>query len=206
MNTIAPHDMAEAIRRRLDRPVVLVGMMGAGKTRLGRALATALDIGFVDSDEEIESAAGMTINEIFDRFGEPYFRTGEKRVVQRLLQDGPRIVSTGGGAMMAPETANAIRTQSISIWISAAIPIMVARATRGEKRPLLRQGDPHAVFEKLAAERYPVYQTADIAVRSDDDGAGVDALSQSLRGLHDFLTRGHADLTSAATAPHGYKS
>jgi shikimate kinase len=178
--------LAQEIRDRLDRPVVLVGMMGAGKTRLGRLLSRALALDFVDSDEEIETAARMTINEIFDRFGEPYFRDGEKRVVRRLIQNGVRIVSTGGGAIMQPETAQLIAAESVCIWVRAEIPVMVARATRGEKRPLLRDGDPTAIFEKLVAVRYPVYAQADITVYSDES-ADDKILRQALAGLHEYL-------------------
>lgn len=178
--------MAEDIRRRLDRPVVLVGMMGAGKTRLGRLLSRALDLDFVDSDEEIEKAAGLTINEIFDRFGEPYFRDGEKRVIRRLLDGAPRIIATGGGAIMQPETAAAIADEAVSIWIRAEIPVMVARATRGEKRPLLRHGDPAEIFARLMEARYPSYARADIVVESTDD-ADHDILAQALAGLCGYL-------------------
>lgn len=189
MSMARQRSIAEDIRRRLDRPVILVGMMGAGKTRLGRLLSRTLDLDFVDSDEEIERAAGMTINEIFDRFGEPYFRDGEKRVVRRLLGDGARVVATGGGAMMTPETADAIVAEGISIWIRADIPTMVARATRGEKRPLLRHGDPAEIFEKLVAARYPVYARADMIVESDDSDTGEGMLAQALDGLYAHLYR-----------------
>lgn len=178
--------MADDIRRRLDRPVVLVGMMGAGKTRLGRLLSRALDMDFVDSDEEIEKAAGLSINEIFDRFGEPYFRDGEKRVIRRLLDGTPRVIATGGGAIMQPETLQAIGDESISIWIRAEIPVMVARATRGEKRPLLRHGDPEEIFKKLMEARYPSYARADITVDSGDD-QDHDILAQALEGLYGRL-------------------
>lgn len=185
---ISDKDLAGLVGKRLDRPVVLVGMMGAGKTRLGRMLAHSLALDFVDSDEEIEKAAHMTINEIFDRFGEPYFRDGEKRVVRRLLDGGVRVIATGGGAVMTPETADAIRADAISIWIRADIAVMVERATRGEKRPLLRDGDPVTIFENLAAERYPVYGQATITVSSNDDPRRP-VLRQALEGLHDYLYR-----------------
>ncbi|MBU0799876.1 MAG: shikimate kinase [Alphaproteobacteria bacterium] len=188
MSMARERTIADDIRRRLDRPVVLVGMMGAGKTRLGRLLSRALALDFVDSDEEVEKAAGMTINEIFDRFGEPYFRDGEKRVVRRLIDGGVRVIATGGGAMMQPETADAITTDAVSIWIRAEIPVMVARATRGEKRPLLRDGDPAAIFERLVAERYATYARADITVESDD-GPQETILTQALDGLYDHLYR-----------------
>jgi shikimate kinase len=126
--------------RRLDRPVVLVGMMGAGKTRLGRLLSRALGLRFVDSDEEIEKAAGMTINEIFDRFGEPYFRDGEKRVIRRLLDsDDISVIATGGGAIMQPETADAIAAEAVSIWIRADIPDIVVDSRDDGDNDILAQ-------------------------------------------------------------------
>jgi shikimate kinase len=181
-----PERMTDDIRRRLDRPVVLVGMMGAGKTRLGRLLSRALGLEFIDSDEEIEKASGMTINEIFDRYGEAHFRDGEVRVIRRLLDGQPRIIATGGGAIMRTETADAIKAEAISIWIRADIPVMVARATRGEKRPLLRNGDPEEIFKKLMEARYPSYARADISVESRDD-ADHDILAQALEGLYRHL-------------------
>lgn len=178
---------ARDIMRRLDRPVVLVGMMGAGKTRLGRLLSRALALPFVDSDEEIEKAAGMSINDIFDRFGEPYFRDGEKRVIRRLLDaDDISVIATGGGAVTQAETADAISAEAVSIWIRAEIPLMVARATRGEKRPLLRNGNPEDIFRKLMEARYPAYARADIIVDSSDD-ADNDILAQALEGLYRHL-------------------
>jgi shikimate kinase len=177
---------AEDIRRTLDRPIVLVGMMGAGKSKLGRLLSRALDLDFVDSDEEIEKAAGMSITEIFDRFGEPYFRDGERRVVRRLLDGGVRVVATGGGAMMNAETADAVATESISIWVRADIELMAARTGRSDKRPLLRGGDPATIMRDLYEVREPTYARAAITVDSRD-GPGEDMLAQALDGLYAYL-------------------
>jgi shikimate kinase len=177
---------AEDIRRTLDRPIVLVGMMGAGKSKLGRLLSRALDLDFVDSDEEIEKAAGMSITEIFDRFGEPYFRDGERRVVRRLLDGGVRVVATGGGAMMNAETADAVATESISIWVRADIELMAARTGRSDKRPLLRGGDPATIMRDLYEVREPTYARAAITVDSHD-GPGEDMLAQALDGLYAYL-------------------
>ncbi|HEX3673895.1 MAG TPA: shikimate kinase [Rhizomicrobium sp.] len=153
---------------RLNRTVVLVGMMGAGKSSVGRRLATRLSVPFRDADSEIESAAGCTISDIFARFGEAEFRHGERRVIARLLDDAPHVLATGGGAFCDAETRARIKDGALSIWIRAPIDILLSRVGRRDTRPLLRDGDPRAILERLLAEREPLYGQADMVVDSED--------------------------------------
>jgi len=150
------------------RSVVLVGMMGAGKSSIGRKLAQMLEIPFVDADTEIEAAAGMTIPEIFSGHGEPYFRSGEARVIARLLEGGPQVLATGGGAFMREETREAICAKGISVWLKADYDVLARRIKRRSDRPLLKTDNPAATLKTLMAERYPVYSLADITVLSRD--------------------------------------
>ena len=158
-----------AIRSRLDgRSIVLVGLMGAGKTSIGRRLAARLDLPFTDADREIEEAAGKTVAEIFADHGEDYFRAGERKVIARLLGNGPQVLATGGGAFMNAETRGAIAERGVSVWLKADLEVLLERVLRRNTRPLLRQGDPRATMERLVKERYPIYQTADVTVESRD--------------------------------------
>jgi shikimate kinase len=150
------------------RSIVFVGLMGAGKTAIGRKLAQALGLNFVDSDHEIETVSRMTIPELFERYGEPEFRSLEERVVGRLVKDGPQVVSTGGGAFMNANTREAIARDGISIWLKADLDTLMARVAKKPNRPLLKAPDPRAVMERLMAERYPVYGLADIVVTTRD--------------------------------------
>jgi shikimate kinase len=151
------------------RSVVLVGMMGAGKSSIGRRLAQRLGIPFVDADEEIEIAhAGMKIREIFAEHGEPYFRAGEARVIARLLEGGPQVLATGGGAFMNPDTRAAVGAKGISVWLKAEFDVLMRRIKRRHDRPLLKTEDPAATLRKLMDERYPVYALADLPVQSRD--------------------------------------
>lgn len=150
------------------RSIVFVGLMGAGKTAIGRKLAQALGLNFVDSDHEIETVSRMTIPELFERYGEPEFRALEERVVSRLVKDGPQVVSTGGGAFMNAHTRDAIAQDGISIWLKADLDTLMARVAKKPNRPLLKAPDPRAVMERLMAERYPVYGLADIVVTTRD--------------------------------------
>lgn len=152
----------------LSRSLVLVGLMGAGKSSIGRRLATRLGLPFRDADAEVESAAGCTIEEIFARFGEAAFRDGERRVIRRLLGEPPHVLATGGGAFMDPETRGLIRDLGISIWLRADIDVLVARTARRTNRPLLKQGDPREILARLIEVRYPVYAEADIVIDTDD--------------------------------------
>ena len=167
-DTVAPQDTAlvAALGR---RSVVLVGMMGAGKSSIGRRLASRLGMGFVDADAEIEAAAGMTIAEIFTSYGEPYFRSGEQRVISRLLESGPQVLATGGGAFMNAETRAAIRAKGVSVWLKAEFDVLMKRVKRRATadRPML-QGDPAQRIRHLIGERYPIYAEADVTVMSRD--------------------------------------
>jgi len=166
------------------RSVVLIGMMGAGKSSIGRRLAARLGIPFVDADAEIEKAAGMTIPEIFAAHGEPYFRAGEARVIARLLDGGPQVLATGGGAFINPETRAAIRAKGISVWLRATLEVLSRRIKRRNDRPLLKTSDPVATLKQLIEERYPVYGEADLTVESREvpHDTIVDEILAGLRG------------------------
>lgn len=152
----------------LDRPVVMVGMMGAGKSAIGRRLAQRLGLPFVDADAEIERAAGCSIAEIFEKHGEAVFRDGERRVIARLLVGPVGVLATGGGAFMDPETRARISAAAISVWLKADLDTLVERVGRRNHRPLLQNGEPREILAKLMAERYPVYAEADITVETGD--------------------------------------
>jgi shikimate kinase len=165
---VAGPDDAALIAALGQRSIALVGMMGSGKSSIGRRLASRLAIPFVDADTEIEQAAGMSIAEIFERHGEPYFRAGEARVIARLLDHGPQVLATGGGAFMNRDTRATIRTKGVSIWLKAELDVLMKRIKRRGDRPLLKNGDPAATLNALIAERYPVYAEADLTVLSRD--------------------------------------
>ena len=150
------------------RSVVLVGMMGAGKSSIGRRLAARLGIPFVDADIEIEKAAGMSIAEIFAAHGEPYFRAGETRVIARLLDGGPQVLATGGGAFMNADNRAAIHAKGVSVWLRATIEVLARRIKRRNDRPLLKDVDPIETLRRLIDERYPTYAQADVTVESRD--------------------------------------
>ena len=169
---------------RPGRTVALVGLMGAGKTSIGKRLAQRLGLPFVDADAEIEAAAGCTIEEIFERHGESGFRDGERRVIARLLSEPPHVLATGGGAFMDPATRALLRERAVTVWLRADLELMLARVARRNNRPLLKAGEPRAVLERLIAARYPVYAEADITVDSDDSPpeAMVERVMAALRG------------------------
>jgi len=154
--------------RKLDKTLVLVGMMGAGKTSVGRRLASGLGVPFRDADAEIELAAGCTINEIFERFGEPAFRDGERKVIARLLTEPPHVLATGGGAFIDPETRARVKERAISIWLRARLELLMERVQRKDHRPLLRNSDSRTTLERLLKEREPIYAEADITIESDE--------------------------------------
>jgi shikimate kinase len=159
----------QAIRTALgERSIVLVGLMGCGKSAIGRRLAAKLALPFVDADEEIEKAAGKSIEDIFADHGEPYFREGERKVLARLLRSGPQVLATGGGAFMNNETRAAIAASGLSVWLKAELPLLVRRVGKRGNRPLLKAGEPEAVLRNLMESRYPTYALADITVESRD--------------------------------------
>ncbi len=156
-----------ALMRRIDRPVVLVGLMGVGKSTIGRRLAISLNMPFVDADEEIERAAQMSIAEIFDKYGEAYFRDGERRVIARLIGKGTRqVVATGGGAFVNAETRALILDQAVAVWLDSDLDTLVERTARRGNRPLLRGGDPREILTRLKAERESAYAEAPIHILS----------------------------------------
>ncbi|RDV07548.1 shikimate kinase [Sphingorhabdus pulchriflava] len=160
-------DITSVTNTASGRSIVLVGMMGVGKSTIGKLLAGKLGLDFVDSDEQIEAAAGMPISEIFDRFGESGFRDGERRVIARLIGEGPKVIATGGGAFINDETRALIKEQCTSVWIDADLDVLVERVSRRNNRPLLVGRNPREVLTELAAKRTPCYSQADIHVRSD---------------------------------------
>lgn len=151
-----------------ERTIVLVGMMGVGKTTIGRRLASLLHLPFRDADHEIEGAAGCTIAEIFERYGEPAFRDGERRVIARLLEGPRHVLATGGGAFMNASTREVVTRRGLSVWLRADIDVLIERVARKGNRPLLQNSDPRGTMRRLAEERYPVYAEADITVESRD--------------------------------------
>lgn len=151
---------------RLDRPLVLVGLMGVGKSTVGRRLASRLGLPFVDADTEIERAAGLTIAEIFERYGEAHFRDGERRVIARLIDGAPKVIATGGGAFINDETRALILDRAIAVWLDADLETLVERTGRRNHRPLLRDREPREVLAELAAKRNPIYAQAPIHVAS----------------------------------------
>lgn len=158
----------QIVERLGRRSIVLVGMMGAGKTTVGRRLGARLHLPFVDADVEIEKAAAKTIPEIFAEHGEPYFRDGERRVIARLLGEGPQVLATGGGAFMNPETRERIAERAISVWLKAEFDVLSARVRRKSNRPLLETADPDETLRRLMRDRYPVYALADVTIHSRD--------------------------------------
>lgn len=151
------------------KTLVLVGLMGAGKSSVGRRLAKHLGLRFIDADDEIEKAAGLSIEDIFELYGEEEFRAGERRVILRILSESPCVLATGGGAFMDKEIRDAIGNSAVSIWLKAELKTLLERTSRRGGRPLLKNGDPAQILEKLTKERYPVYATADITIESGDN-------------------------------------
>jgi shikimate kinase len=179
----------QLLRRLGHRSIVFIGLMGAGKTAIGRKVAAMLDLSFVDSDHEIETASRMGIPDLFERYGEVEFRALEQRVIARILENGPQVLSTGGGAFMNEQTRAAIVGHGVSVWLKADIDVLMDRVSKKQNRPLLKNPDPRAVMEKLMAERHPVYATADVTVLTRDERKEViadeviDALAERLAAI-----------------------
>jgi shikimate kinase len=171
--------------KELARPIVMVGMMGAGKSAIGRRLAQRLGVPFVDADAEIERAAGCTIEEIFERHGEAAFRDGERRVIARLLDGAVGVMATGGGAFMDPETRARIRSRAITVWLKADLDTLVERVSRRGHRPLLKNGDPREILTRLMETRGPIYAEADITVETGNAPASatVERVIEALAAL-----------------------
>lgn len=158
-----------AIRQLLgERSIVFVGLMGAGKTAVGKRVAQMTGLGFVDSDHEIEHVSRMTIPELFEAYGEPEFRSLESRVIQRIIGTGAQVLSTGGGAFMNEQTREAVRENGVSVWLKADLDLLMERVSRKQNRPLLKDPDPRGVLRRLMEVRYPVYAQADVTVESAD--------------------------------------
>jgi shikimate kinase len=168
------------------RSIVFVGLMGAGKTAIGRKVAASLDLPFADSDHEIETVSRMTIPELFERYGEPEFRALEQRVIFRLLEAGPQVLSTGGGAFMNEQTRQAIGDRAVSVWLKASLDLLMERVSKKQNRPLLKDPDPRGVMERLIAQRYPVYATADVTVVTRDAGKDIIA-DEVLQAIGDHI-------------------
>lgn len=175
-----------AIARRIDRPIVLVGLMGVGKSTVGRKLAALLDVEFVDADQAIEEAATMSVSEIFERYGEPYFRDGERRVIARLIEEGHGVIATGGGAFVDPQTRALILDKTIAVWIDCDTATLVQRTARRSTRPLLNTGDPAEILTRLRHEREPFYAEAPIRVTSAD-GPLTDTTLQIIGAIDRWL-------------------
>lgn len=185
-NKMAEQRAARLVEALGKRPVILIGLMGAGKTTIGRRVANCLNIPFRDADHEIEAAANLSVAEIFSQHGEEYFREGEKKVIARLLDEGVQVLATGGGAWMNEQTRSLVKGRGVSIWLKAEFDILMARVRRRSHRPLLKDPDPEGVMRRLMEERYPVYAEADLTVMSIDAPheviveAVVKALEESL--------------------------
>ncbi|SHN76146.1 shikimate kinase [Bradyrhizobium erythrophlei] len=173
------------------RSIVLVGMMGAGKSTIGRRLSARLGLPFLDADAEIEQAHRLPIPDIFEKYGEPYFRDGEVRVIARLLDNGPAVIATGGGAVMRDETRERIRTKAVSIWLKVDTDVIMRRVKRRSDRPLLQTADPEATVERLVKEREPLYGQADVTIWSRDVPHDK-IVDECLEALYEKLRDGRA--------------
>jgi shikimate kinase len=170
----------------LDRPVVLVGLMGVGKSTVGRRLARRLGLPFVDSDSAIEDASGYSAAEVFERYGERDFRDGERRLVARLIDGAVRVIATGGGAYVDPATRELLNERAITVWLDAPVDVLAERTGRRDTRPLLRNGDRKDTLEKLSEQRRPAYQEAHIHVKSGT-GAHRDVVEEIVRALESYV-------------------
>ena len=174
--------------RRLDRPVVLVGLMGVGKSTVGRRLAKRLGLPFVDSDSEIADASGFSAAEVYERFGEADFRDGERRLVARLIEGEVRVIATGGGAYVDPRTRELLNDRAITIWLDAPVDVLTERTSRRDTRAQLRNGDPKATLTRLSEQRRPAYEEAHIHIKSGN-GAHRDVVEAIVQSLVEYLSR-----------------
>jgi shikimate kinase len=179
------------LAKRLDRPVVLVGLMGVGKSTVGRRLAKQLGLSFIDSDAAIEDASGYSAAEVFERYGENDFRDGERRLVARLIEGDVRIIATGGGAFVDPHTRKLLNERAITVWLDAPVDILAERTSRRDTRAQLRNANPKATLERLSEERRPSYEEAHIHVKSGD-GAHKDVVDSIIRALADYVAASRA--------------
>lgn len=186
ISAISPDDL-ELIRA-WHQPIVLIGLMGAGKSTVGRRLARATQRQFVDSDEEIEQAAACSISDIFAIHGEPIFRDLEQRVIFRLMEKSERVMATGGGAWMQPDIRARIKERALSVWLKADLDVLVDRVERRNHRPLLESGDKRTILDTLMHERYPIYSQADMTIESGD-GPHDDVVEKVLLAVSDYVRR-----------------
>jgi shikimate kinase len=186
MSELAETHKPDAKPTKLARTIVLVGLMGAGKSCIGRRLASRVGLSFIDADSEIERAAGCSIADIFKRYGETAFRDGERRVMARLLSGAPSILAAGGGAFMDPQTRALIRTHAVSVWLRADLDTLAQRTTGRSHRPLLNSGNPRDTLAALMEKRYPVYAEADITVDTGLDNPNV-TCTRVLSALEQFI-------------------
>lgn len=187
--------MPEPALESLRRSIVLVGIMGAGKSAIGRRLAARLELSFIDADQEIETAAGSSIADIFARFGEAEFRKGEERVIQRLLEGEKKVLATGGGAFMNVRIRATVRRLAISVWLRADLDTLVRRVRRRDNRPLLKNGDQREIMAGLMAERYPIYEAADITVDSTEGPHDI-VVAATVEKLERYVAERPAALTA----------
>lgn len=180
--------MSQEFPRDLGCSIVFVGLMGVGKSCIGRNLAARLNLPFVDADAEIETAAGCSIPEIFARHGERHFRDGERRVISRLLETKSQVLATGGGAFLDARTRRLIRERGVAVWLRGDLDLLVKRTARRDNRPLLKQGDPREILKKLIDERYPTYAEADLTVDSVDGPPEI-TLERVIDALTAFFTQ-----------------
>jgi shikimate kinase len=192
----------QKLGQRLNRPVVLVGLMGAGKSTVGRRLAKRLGLPFVDSDDAIEDAAGYSAAEIYERYGESDFRDGERRLVTRLIDGEIRVIATGGGAYVDPRTRKLLNERAITVWLDAPVDILTERTGRRDTRPLLRNPDRAGTLERLAQERGAAYAEAHIRIRSGD-GAHGEVVEAIIRALEDYLGSGGAGAGEGPASGNG---
>ena len=178
----------QSLTDRLDRPIVLVGLMGAGKSTVGRRLAKRLDLPFIDSDAAIEDAAGVSAAEVYERYGERDFRDGERRLVARLVDGQVRVIATGGGAFVDPRTRELLKERAITVWLDAPVAVLTERTGRRDTRPLLRGGNRGETLKRLAEERGPAYSEAHIRVTSGGGGHGQ-VVEEIVRALGEWLAR-----------------